>query len=552
MFGTLKGRLLIIALVVIGAVAVLVTRPVKYGLDIAGGMYIALEVSDPDGTMDPDLKRQHTEQNVHILRNRLDEFGVAEPNVSTTGDYRIIVELPGLEDEERADSIIRRQAFLEWKEVRDLDDLRTALPRMDRAVLAALGPDADIELEEIAADTSNQLQQGVRDQLFGRQRDSVSADSTAATDSLAADTTGADSAGASVTNRPTATPLSSLLQDSGVQGELIVAEQDVPRVKRYLELPGVLDHLPRGGQLLWDSKTLARGATSYRSLYYLDARPFITGESLESATPGRDPQFGATIVSFNLDRRGGRLFDEVTARNIGERIAIVLDNQVHSAPNVNSRIGASGQIEMGQAPFEEAAELSIVLNAGAFSAPVDIMEKHRISPSLGQDSIDQGKIAGVLGVIAVILIMILYYRMAGIIAVVALSIYALLVLAGLAAFGAALTAPGIAGMILSLGMAVDANVLIFERIREELTLGRTVRAAVDNGFQHAMSAIVDSNLTTLITALILYQIGTGPVRGFAVTLSIGIVASFFTAVFITRTFFMLYLDRRRTADAISI
>jgi preprotein translocase subunit SecD len=201
--------------------------------------------------------------------------------------------------------------------------------------------------------------------------------------------------------------------------------------------------------------------------------------------------------------------------------------------------------------MEEARDLALVLRAGAYSAPLEVVDLRTVGPTLGQSSVDQGKIAGIIGIVLVLIIMLVYYRMAGVLAVSALVVYVLVLLAGLALV-ATLTAPGIAGIILSLGMAVDANVLIFERIREELALGRTVRAAVDNGFQHAMSAIVDSNITTLITSLILFQVGTGPVRGFAVTLSIGIVASFFTAVFVTRTFFLLYLERRRSADAISI
>jgi preprotein translocase subunit SecD len=219
---------------------------------------------------------------------------------------------------------------------------------------------------------------------------------------------------------------------------------------------------------------------------------------------------------------------------------------------VQSRIGANGQIDMGQAEMQEASDLALVLRAGALAKPLTVVERRSVGPSLGQDSIDQGKIAGMIGIALVVVIMIVYYRFAGMLAVGALSLYTLYVLGGLAGFGASLTAPGIAGFILSLGMAVDANVLIFERIREELLAGRSTRAAVDAGFQHAMSAIVDSNLTTIITALILYQVGTGPVRGFAVTLSIGIAASFFSAVYVTRTFFLVYLDRKRPSDPISI
>jgi protein-export membrane protein SecD len=451
------------------------------------------------------------------------------------------VELPGATDVDRARAVIAQTAFLEWQLVADLQPLVNALPRMDRAVLAALGPDAERELADTSARAPAGLQQDVRERLFGTQ--------DTAADTTAADTTAADSAAMAP---PARTPLSDLLRGGAADGEIMVAATDVERVSRYLALPGVAELLPRATVLKWDARERAVGAQLYRSLYLLETPAFLTGERLQNATAGRDPQFNQTIVTFELDRRGGRDFQRITSANIGRRIAIVLDDQVHSAPSVRGPIGANGQIEMGQAPMEEASDLALVLRAGAFSAPLQEVESRTIGPTLGQDSIDQGKIAGIIGITLVVLIMMFYYRAAGVLAITALVVYVLLLLAGLSAMGAALTAPGIAGIILSLGMAVDANVLIFERIREELALGRTVRAAVDSGFQHAMSAIVDSNITTLITALILYQVGTGPVRGFAVTLSIGIVASFFTAVFITRTFFMLYLDRRRTADAISI
>jgi preprotein translocase subunit SecD len=547
MLGTLKGRLLIIAAVVIGAAAVLFMNRTVYedgrvsyvtlGLDLRGGMYLALEVQDLEGTMTPEVRRQHTEQNEHILRNRIDQFGVAEPNVQRVGDYRIIVELPGITDEERARNIIEQQAFLELKLVRETTPLMQALPRLDRAVLAALGPQA-ATTEPSAADTTRQLQEDVRARLFGRQDTAAVADE---------DT---DTVPATPANRP----LSALLLESGSEGELWVAEQDLPRVRQYLALPGVRDLLPRNTDLVWDARSRGAGVAAqlYRPLYFVEREAFLTGERLEDAQAGRDPQFNQTMVTFQLDRQGGRTFERITAANIGRRIAIVLDNEVHSAPSIRTRIGASGQIDMAQAPMEEARDLALVLRAGAFTAPLEIVEQRSVGPQLGQDSIDQGQLAGIIGISLVILIMMVYYRVAGVLAVLALMIYVLLLLAGLAGLGATLTAPGIAGIILSLGMAVDANVLIFERIREELALGRTVRAAVDNGFGHAMSAIVDSNITTLITALILFQVGTGPVRGFAVTLSIGIVASFFTAVFITRTFMLAYLERRRTADAISI
>jgi preprotein translocase subunit SecD len=290
----------------------------------------------------------------------------------------------------------------------------------------------------------------------------------------------------------------------------------------------------------------------YRILYVLERDAALTGAMLEDAQAQRDPQSNEAMVSFELSRLGGRTFSDITGRNIGNRIAILLDNEVVSAPNVISRIGARGQITLGTASLEEARDLALVLRAGALPAPLRIIEERTVGPSLGQDSVDQGKVAGIVGVLLVAILMIAYYRFAGVLAVGALVVYVILVLGGLAAFGATLTVPGIAGLILSVGMAVDANVLIFERIREELDAGRAVRTAVDEGFGHAISAIVDSNITSLFTSLILFQFGTGPVRGFAVTLSIGILASFFTALFVTRTFLLLYLSQRKSAETLSI
>jgi preprotein translocase subunit SecD len=436
---------------------------------------------------------------------------------------------------DRARNLISQQAHLEWQLVLPITQLDNALGRIDRAVLDA-GVVTEDEEEE-TPDTANRSSQAVRDAFFRSGRDTTQADSAAAQDTAQAP--------------PSRRPLTELLEPIS-DTEFRVAEADVDRARRYLSVPGVREMLPRGTELVWGAEPAPTGAQLYRSLYLLEAEPFIEGDQLENAVASRDPQFGETVVQFDLDRRGGRTFENVTGRHVGDRIAIVLDGVVHSAPVVNQRIGASGVIQMGQAPMEEARDLALVLRAGAFTAPVGIMEIRQIGPSLGQDSIDQGQIASIIGIAMVVLIMVGYYRVAGALAIGGLAVYILILMGGLAALGAALTAPGIAGLILSIGMAVDANVLIFERIREELDMGRTPRAAVENGFQHAMSAIVDSNLTTVITGLILYRIGTGPVQGFAVTLTIGILASFFSAVFVTKTLFMLYLERRRSADPISI
>ncbi len=550
MLGTIKGRLLVIAAVLAVAAWYLFSHGIKLGLDLQGGMHLVLEVQD-EGTMTPEAKKDATDRALKIIRTRVDEFGVEEPLVQGTGDNRIIVELAGIRDESRAKDVIQRAAFLEFQMVTAAQKFLDVLPRIDRAIVDTLGASAVSALDTGAArprEEVNRLLFGTSDTATAR--DTAGADTTGA----AADTSGAavDSLSAAEQAALAARPFSSALLQSGQDGEFLVAKEDVPRIAEYLALPQVQALLPRGTELRWSNEDEGRGAQLYRRLYLLETPPVMTGEYLEDATAGRETQFNQTIVSFQLSRRGGRIFEQVTGQHIGDRLAILLDHEVVSAPVIQGRISTNGQIELGQAPIAEAQDLALVLRAGALPAPLRVMEERTVGPSLGADSIAQGKLAGTIGILLVVVIMIGYYRFAGLMAVLALSAYVVMVLGGLAGFDATLTAPGIAGLILSIGMAVDANVLIFERIREELALGRTVRGAVDAGFQHAMSAIVDSNLTTLITALILFQFGTGPVRGFAVTLSIGILASFFTAVFITRTLFMIYLARKTAPDTLSI
>jgi preprotein translocase subunit SecD len=554
MFGTLKGRILIILAVVALSITFLVTNGITLGLDLKGGMYLALEVDDPQGTMTAEARKDATDQALQVINNRVNEFGVAESSIQKSGDDRIVVALPGIADEDRAKKIIERTAFLEFQHVLPTQQLINALGRIDRAVVAAGGAAAVPEKKDT---TTKPAGPSPMDLLFQQQRDSARAagDSTAAPrDSAAADSTAADSANATLpTGAARDRPFSSVLAESGQDGEFLVAAADKEKIDTWLAMPEVQRALPRGIELAWGKEQQGRGAELYNSLYVLERESFMKGSSLTDASAGRDQQFNKTMVYFELNRRGGRVFERETGSHIGKRIAIVLDNQVQSAPNVISQIGSRGQIEMGAAPMEEARDLALVLRAGALPAPIRIVEQRSVGPSLGQDSIDQGKMAGIIGIVLVLLIMVGIYRLSGFLAIMALAVYVVMVLGMMAAFpDLALTAPGIAGLILSIGMALDANFLIFERIREELAEGRTNRAAVDEGFRQAMSAIIDSNLTTLITALILYQVGTGPVRGFAVTLTIGILASFFSAVFVTKTFFMLYLERKAPSEPISI
>ncbi len=546
MFKTIRGRLITIAIILAVALGYLFTSGIKYGLDLQGGMHLALEVSDPDGTYTAEAKADHIERAERIIRTRIDEFGVEEPLIQRVGSERLIIELPGIQDEDRAKDLIQQNAYLEFRLVLPNSAIEPSLQRLDRAVVAALGEDAVRQMgqtgEEVPANS-------LEDLLFQGE------DSTAVTDSAQADpATEAEAEAPQAQAEPAQElrPFTSILNQGDGEGIYFVSEEDLESAERFLALPEVDRALPRGVSMAWGSELLGIGARNYKRLYVLEEDPFMTGDMLETAVANRDPQYNQAVVNFELNRRGGRRFGEFTGQHVGDFLAIVLDGEVMSAPVIRDRIGASGVIELGSSPMEEAVDLALVLRAGALTAPLEIMEERTVGPSLGQDSVDAGMIAGIVGLIMVVGVMLSYYRVAGLLAIGALAVYVVLVLGGLAAINATLTLPGIAGLILSIGMAVDANVLIFERIREELLAGRATRTAVDEGFGHALSAIVDANLTTLITALILFQFGTGPVQGFAVTLSIGIVASFFSALFVTRTLFLIYLSGKKTADPISI
>ena len=565
MLKSFRVRLIVILAALGIAIGYYVTEGLKLGLDLQGGMHLVLEIDDPDGTLTAEAKERAIERAERIIRTRVDEFGVEEPLIQKSGTDRIIVELAGLDDETRAKEIINQQAFLEWKLVLPNTDVDQALERLDRAVVVALGAETlremgrDTETGEAGASSIEQL-------LFNTPTDSAQAEDSAAAGDP--ETAGDPEAASDPSTAPSEDdaaaedqaddegevnfrPFSGLL-NTGEVGTYLVDAEDMDDATTFMALPEFQRALPRGVSLQWGWDSIPRAGRFYRELYVLEEDAFLTGDQLEDATANRDQQFNQPQVLFELNRRGGRDFQRLTAANIGNRIAIVLDGEVVSAPVVRDRIGARGTIDLGSADMSEATDLALVLRAGALPAPLSIMEERSVGPSLGADSIEQGRIAGIVGVIAVLIIMVIYYRMAGTLAVVALAIYLMLVLGGLSALNATLTLPGIAGLILSIGMAVDANVLIFERIREELERRRAARTAVEEGFNNALSAIVDANITTLITGLILFQFGTGPVRGFAVTLCIGIVASFFSALYVTRTLFLIYLTRKRGSDPISI
>jgi preprotein translocase subunit SecD len=553
MFSSLRSRLIVIALLIIGSIYFLfprtvtlrvrgpdgvmhddtVTRvPLKRGLDLQGGMHLALEL-DQSKQVSADPKKD-LDLALTVLRKRIDEFGVEEPVVQKAGDARIVVELAGISDPARAKAIVQRSAFLEFRITDKTGALEKVLPAMDRT-LRGLG---------VKGDTGTGGKPSAVEQLLG-------GDSTkrgAKPDSAAADS---GKAGGGI--------LTGLIQSAGAvagtatPGEYVVPETAFPRVDSLINLAAVARQLPRGVVLRWSAAPTSIGVQQYRMLYALADRPIVTGSNLEDANAQLDQLTQGAIVTFQLDRAGGRKFGEETGRHVGDYMAIILDGRVQGRPPViQSRIGRNGQITLGNKSLQEAQDLALTLKAGALPIPLKIVEERQVGASLGSDSIRQGVTAGLVGTAMVILIMLVFYRMSGALAVVALALYILFTLGGLSMINATLTLPGLAGIVLSVGIAVDANVLIFERIREELLHGKTVRLAVDEGFKHAMNAIIDSNVSTVLTALFLFQFGTGPVKGFAVTLIMGIIASMVTAVFVTRTFFMIWLNRRPTMSTLSI
>jgi preprotein translocase subunit SecD len=491
--------------------------PINMGLDLQGGIHIALEVDESKGPV-PDCA-DAIQRAERVVRTRINEFGTTEPVVQIVGRCRLIVELPGEKDPERAKAVVQRTAFLEFRITDMKNQFRDALPQIDAALRRA-GVQSRTTAPSAVA------------QLFG--------DTSKAARDSAADA-----------NAPGV--LSSLLFQGQMPGEFLVPEEQWQVVDSLIQRPDVRGAIPRGIDLRWGAATESRSARAYRPLYAVDSRPIITGEELVKAVARRDQMTNQSIVAFQLSRRGARIFAQETARHIQDYMAIILDGRVQGQPPViRSQIGANGQIELGTKPLQEASDLALVLRAGALPAPLMIVEERTIGASMGKDSVNAGVLAGLVAVGLTLLIMVAYYRLSGAIAVAALALYVIFSLGGLAMFGFTLTLPGLAGFALSIGMAVDANVLIFERIREELAVGKSVRLAVDEGFKHAMSAIIDSNITTALTALILYLVGTGPVQGFAVTLLIGIFASMLSAVFVTRTFFLIWLQRRPDMTTVSI
>ena len=450
---------------------------------------------------------------MEIIRNRVDQYGVSEPSISRQGSRRVIVELPGVAKEEEAKQLLQGTALLEFRLVKDAELTYPIMQRIDDVL-------------------AQRTKSGVKDSL-GNEVAALDTTKKITDTTSAADTTKQLSEEEFRAQHPFFT--AAVLNPQSPNADAYVSKDDKNKIEYWLGLPEVQKVIPDNVEFVFSAKpfTSTDGKQIFM-MYLVNKTPELTGGVVTDAQANIDPNTSSPIVNMEMNSEGATDWARITGANVGKRIAIMLDGVVFTAPNVKGKIpGGRSQIE-GSENMEEAKLLEIVLKAGALPAPVDVIEERIVGPSLGQDSISSGFSSALIGYLAVGLFMIFYYRQAGTVSALTLVLVILFILGILAGFSATLTLPGIAGIVLTIGMAVDANVLIFERIREEMGTGKTMKASIDSGFSRAYSAIIDSNITTFFTGIILYQFGTGPVQGFALTLMIGIAASLFGALIITR------------------
>ncbi len=416
------------------------------------GAKLVYKLSDKEAIK---IKDNATDQALETIRNRIDQFGVAEPTIHRQAENEIVVQLPGIKDPKRAIEIIGKTAQLEFKLVDDAAPVAAEIP-------AVIKPEEEEEL-----------------------------------------------------------------------------------LKRFA------DKIPSDDEILFERVVNKETGEVTKRPILLKRQTLLTGDYLTEAKVNIDQRFNEPYVSITFNAAGAKLFEEITAANVKKRLAIILDGNVYSAPVIQERIAGGNAQITGRFSMDEARDLAIVLRAGALPAPLKMLQNVTVGPSLGRDSIEAGKRAGIIGALLVIFFMVFYYRLSGLIANFALVLNIILLLGAMASLGATLTLPGIAGIILAIGMAVDSNVLMFERMREELRAGKTPRAAVDSGYDKAFWTIFDSHVTTLITAAVLFQFGTGPIKGFAVTLSLGVAINLFTALVGTKSVFDL-INSRKEVKKLSI
>ncbi|HEV8538628.1 MAG TPA: protein translocase subunit SecD [Bacteroidota bacterium] len=451
---------------------------------------------------------------VEIVRNRVDQYGVSEPSIQKQGGRRIIVELPGVSKEGEVRQLLQGTALLEFKLLIDPEIAAKVYNAIDRTL-------AGKPIEDTAsADTSKNVAQS---------------DTTTPDEQLSEEQAKKEHPFFAIAPSP---------PQQNFVGQLLVTEENKARVMAILGRPDVQRLIPSDMTFVWSSKSeLTSEGKKYFALIPVKKIADLTGGVITNARSTIDPVYNSPIVEMAMDDKGTKDWARITGANVGKHVAVIMDNSCYSYPRVNEKIPSGRSQISGMESIEEANLLAIVLRAGALPAPVDIVQQTSVGPSLGEDSIRQGVTSSLLAFGLTILFMIFYYKSGGAMADLALLINLLFTLAVLAGFQGTLTLPGIAGIILTMAVAVDANVLIFERIREESVTGKTLAAAIDTGYAKAFTAILDSNLTTFITGVILYQFGTGPIQGFALTLMIGIVASMFSAIIITRVIFDILTER---------
>jgi len=482
---------------------------------------------------------------IEIVRNRVDQYGVSEPSIQKQGGRRIIVELPGVSKESEVRQLLQGTALLEFKLLADPEIMAKVYQSIDTYLAGKPIPDSlllDSTQRSSAADTAGQAKSDTSANVAQTDTSALSDTSLASTEEKTPEQIAKEHPFFAVAN-----PMQG--ENQAWNGQLYTEENNRAKVMRMLQQPEVQRFIPSGVMFVWSNKSQATiEGKNYYSLFAVKKQAELTGGVITDARATIDPTYNTPVVNMTMNTAGAHDWARITGQNVDKRIAIILDNACFSAPVVRTKItGGNSQIE-GMENAEEAKLLEIVLKAGALPAPVDIIQQSSVGPSLGEDSIKQGIFSSVMALILTILFMIFYYRTGGLVADTALFLNLLFMLAVLAGFQGTLTLPGIAGIILTMAVAVDANVLIYERIREEAASGKTYSAAIDTGYEKAFTAIFDSNLTTFITGVVLYQFGTGPVQGFALTLMIGIVASMFTAIVGTRVIFNIMLDRGKMVN----
>lgn len=454
---------------------------------------------------------------MEIIRNRVDQYGVSEPSIQRQGSRRIIVELPGVAREEEAKQLLQGTALLEFRLLKDPQLAFTVMQRIDDIL-------AGKTLEDTTA-TDKTSDQNKTESETASVTDTTNPADTTAPEQLSEEEFKKQHPFFSV----------ALLDQQGRSADAFVYAEDRNKLELMLNRPDVRKVIPDNVDFAFSAnKEKTQDGKEYYVLYCVNKAPELTGGVITDAVATIDQNSSQAVVNMTMNSEGATEWARITGANIGKRIAIMLDGVVYSAPVVKGKIPGGRSVIEGMENLQKAKLLEIVLKAGALPAPVDIIEERTVGPSLGEDSINSGLISVIIGYLLVGFFMILYYQRSGTITALGLIFTILFILGILAGFGATLTLPGIAGIILTIGMAVDANVLIFERIREEMGTGKTMKASIDSGFSRAYSAIIDSNITTFFTGIILYQFGTGPIQGFALTLMIGILASLFSALIIVR------------------